>query len=222
MAHKIKKFGLSLVLISLFLVSICGQFATGYDAYNDERQEKNLPPLQSRVEYLKSGHFISSVCENMESEFLQMGLFVYLTAFLYQVGSSESKKPPEERTPEDLQSDQAEKEYNRKQRLKYPVLWRLYENSLSLTLFVAFIMFFLLHAYGRWLTTSEEHQALQRSIPSFAETFKDAEFWFESFQNWQSEFFSIVTLGLLSIFLRQSESPQSKKMSDPIWKTGDD
>jgi hypothetical protein len=35
-------------------------------------------------------------------------------------------------------------------------------------------------------------------------------FWFESFQNWQSEFRSIGTLILLGVVLRQRGSPESK------------
>jgi hypothetical protein len=39
------------------------------------------------------------------------------------------------------------------------------------------------------------------------------QFWFESFQNWQSEFFSIGTLVVLSIYLRQKGSAQSKPVA---------
>ncbi len=43
--------------------------------------------------YLLSGHFLQSTFENWESEFLQMALFLILSMFLYQKGSSESKDP---------------------------------------------------------------------------------------------------------------------------------
>ena len=45
--------------------------------------------------------------------------------------------------------------------------------------------------------------------------------WFESFQNWQSEFLSIVALVVLSIFLRQKGSPESKPVAAPNDETGE-
>jgi hypothetical protein len=44
---------------------------------------------------------------------------------------------------------------------------------------------------------------------------KSSQFWFQSFQNWQSEFLSIAALIILSIFLRQKESPESKPVHAP-------
>jgi hypothetical protein len=38
----------------------------------------------------------------------------------------------------------------------------------------------------------------------------DAQLWFESLQNWQSEFLSTALLVVLSIFLRHQGSPESK------------
>ncbi len=38
----------------------------------------------------------------------------------------------------------------------------------------------------------------------------DPQLWFESFQNWQSEFLSTAVLVVLSIFLRHQGSPESK------------
>jgi len=45
-------------------------------------------------------------------------------------------------------------------------------------------------------------------------------FWFESFQNWQSEFLSVGVLIVLAIFLRERGSPESKPVADPHHKTG--
>ena len=50
----------------------------------------------------------------------------------------------------------------------------------------------------------------------------DAQLWFESFQNWQSEFLSTAVLVVLSIFLRQRESPESKAVAAPHGQTGAD
>ncbi len=47
-----------------------------------------------------------------------------------------------------------------------------------------------------------------------------ASFWFESFQNWQSEFLAIASMVILSIFLRQRGSPESKPVDAPHRETG--
>lgn len=44
--------------------------------------------------------------------------------------------------------------------------------------------------------------------------------WFESFQNWQSEMLAVASLVVLSIFLRQRGSPESKPVAAPHTKTG--
>jgi hypothetical protein len=43
------------------------------------------------AQYLTTGDFVEATFENWESEFLQMGMYIVLTAFLFQKGSSESK-----------------------------------------------------------------------------------------------------------------------------------
>jgi hypothetical protein len=48
----------------------------------------------------------------------------------------------------------------------------------------------------------------------------DARFWFESFQNWQSEFLSTAVIVVLSIVLRQQASPESKPVNAPHSETG--
>ena len=60
----------------------------------------------SVLKYLSTGDFVEATFENWESEFLQMGMYVVLTAFLYQRGSSESK-PLNEPAPQDQDPRQA-------------------------------------------------------------------------------------------------------------------
>jgi hypothetical protein len=47
-----------------------------------------------------------------------------------------------------------------------------------------------------------------------------ARFWFESLQNWQSEFLSVAVLVVLSVFLRQRGSPESKPVDPPHREPG--
>src|SRR4051812_21156006 len=85
------KNSLTIVFFILFILSLAGQFFTGWSQYNEELKEDKYPPV-SLTQYVSSGHFISATFENWESEFLQMALFVILTRTLRQKGSSESKK----------------------------------------------------------------------------------------------------------------------------------
>jgi uncharacterized membrane protein YjdF len=96
----------------------------------------------------------------------------------------------------------------------------VYEHSLSLTLFFLFALSFVLHAVGGAREYSRQEFAHGRSGVSVMEYFGTAQFWFESLQNWQSEFFSIGMLVVLTIFLRQKGSSQSKPVDSPHSETG--
>ncbi|HUQ95370.1 MAG TPA: DUF6766 family protein [Bryobacteraceae bacterium] len=87
--------GLSLCLAVLFAVSFYGQIVFGRQQYNQTQVEHGRTPVSYGV-YLRSGEFLEATFENWESEFLQMALFVWLTSFLYQKGSAESKDPYKE------------------------------------------------------------------------------------------------------------------------------
>jgi hypothetical protein len=52
--------------------------------------------------------------------------------------------------------------------------------------------------------------------------FGSSRFWFESLQNWQSEFLALLSMIVLSIFLRQRGSPESKPVDAPHSATGSD
>ncbi|HEV2915527.1 MAG TPA: DUF6766 family protein [Pyrinomonadaceae bacterium] len=212
--------GLSIVMLSLFVLAAVGQSITGYHEYNDDEQEHGQPAI-SYAEYLGSGHFIEAIFENWESEFLQMGMYVLLTAFLYQKGSPESKKLDEKEAVDKEPAKSGRKKAN----APWPVrrggiVLKVYEHSLSLTLFLLFLISFGLHAAGGARLYSHE-QAQHGSPPvSTIQYLGTSRFWFESFQNWQSEFLSVGALVLLSIFLRQKGSPESKPVDSPHSETG--
>src|SRR5829696_1429431 len=79
---------------------------------------------------------------------------------------------------------------------------RLYENSLSIALLALFAFSFIMHAVGGASAYNQEqleHGAPPVSVVGYLAT---PRFWFESFQNWQSEFLAIGAIILLSIYLR--------------------
>lgn len=211
---------LSLVMFGLFAFSFAGQILTGYQTYNDERRDHGRAAV-GRIAYFSSGHFIESLFENWESEFLQMSAYVFLTAYLYQKGAADSRKPGiVERT--DLIPDDAK---NLKD-APYPVrrggwLLEIYKRSLTIALFTLFLISFALHACGGARAYNEDQLAHGRQTVTALQYLGTSRFWFESFQNWQSEFFSIGMMIVLSIWLRQKGSPESKPVDAPHNETGE-
>ena len=215
-----KRNGLSLVLAVLFVLSLVGQALAGHRQDNAERIEHG-EPAQTLGRYLASGEFYSTTFENWESEFLQMGMFVIMTVALYQRGSSESR-PLDRREEEEIEALER-KFYDGpppKSATSGGLRQKLYENSLSITLFVLFVLSFAGHLVGSWREHVHEKAMHDETPHSLAMHLGDAQFWFESFQNWQSEFLAVLALVVLSIFLRQKDSPQSKPVDAPHSATG--
>ena len=208
--------GLSLVVLVLIVLTLLGQIFTGWHDYNNELQQMQLREL-SLDQYLGSGHFIEATFENWESEFLQMGLYVLLTVWLRQKGSSESKKLYGE--------EEVDREPKPDKDAPWPVrtggMWLLlYKNSLTMAFFTLFLLTFFLHAYGGMQVYNVEQQHSGEPTVGTFGYMQTARFWFESFQNWQSEFVSIISIVLFSVYLRQKGSPESKPVDAPNNETG--
>lgn len=207
---------LSLVFLLFFLISIFGQARMGWRERNRFLSQYGIGPA-GFGEYLSSGHFIQATFENWESEFLQMCLFVVLSIRLRQQGSSESRPFEKDDKSNELVPEKDSPNAVKKGGFH---LW-FYQRSLSIALFTLFIVSFMLHWYGSWVDECEKSALEHEPVPQFWNYMADSRFWFESFQNWQSEFLSIFALIFLSIYLRQKGSPQSKKVNAPHFKTGD-
>jgi hypothetical protein len=210
--------GLSVVFISIFFITWLAQAITGEKVYNNDMKEKGGPTL-SFGKYLSSGHFFEATFENWESEFLQMGMFVIFSAFLYQKGSSESKDP-------DQEQESVTKKSSKQKKLPWPVrkgglILKIYEHSLSLALFILFLLSFILHFYGSLKNYNLEQQLQNQPAENAFQYVLNSKLWFESFQNWQSEFLSVFAIIVLTIFLREKNSAQSKPVESPDDKTGD-
>lgn len=214
----IRNNSLTIVFLFMFIICMVFQTLTGFHAYNLELTDQNHSSVRF-AQYLSSGHFISATFENWESEFLQMGLFVILTIFLFQKGSSESKDPDAKQNSDvDREPDRGKKD------APWPVkrggIWlALYKRSLTIALFFLFFISFALHFYGSLKNENAEMTRLGKPLMSAATYFAGPEFWFECMQNWQSEFLSVFAIVLLSVFLRQKGSAQSKPVDMPYFET---
>ena len=213
--------GLSLTLLAVFLVLLVAQTLAGQHELNAERLEHGNVPL-ALPEYLRTGHFVEATAENWESEFLQMAAYVLLTVVLFQRGSSESKKPGGN---DAVDRDPRQARGQRLADAPGPVrrggwVLRLYEHSLSIAFLLLFLVSFVGHAIGGARAESEEQLAHGEPPVGILDYIQSSRFWFESFQNWQSEFLAIAAMVLLSIHLRERGSPESKPVDAPHSQTG--
>ena len=213
-----KEHGLLLVNVALFLIFLIGMALTGWQVSNEELLEHGAP-AQGFAQFLGSGDFAEAVFENWESEFLQMGAYVVLTIFLFQKGSSESK--PLDGAPQDEDPRKHAKDPD----APWPVrhggfVLVLYENSMLILFALLFVLSFVAHAIGGAAAYSEEQALHGNPGVTPIEYLGGSQFWFESFQNWQSEFMVVAVLVLAAVWLRQRGSSESKPVAAPHAETG--
>jgi hypothetical protein len=210
---------LSIVLFGCFLVFLVGLMITGFYYENEELAMHGRPTLPFG-EYLLSGEFYEAVFENWESEFLQMGALVVFTIWLKQKGSKDSKKIGHKEDVDTESRYSIIRSHGLIQKAK-AAGYILYANSLSIALFLLFLFSFVLHAMSG--TAAANQEAMFHNEPTYSvwQYMGSSQFWFESFQNWQSEFLSVGVLIVLSIYLRQRKSPESKPVGASDDKTGE-
>lgn len=209
---------LSICFLLLFIGALAGQIIFGFQEHNKELIEDGSTAINLSA-YFFSGHFVQATFENWESEFLQMALFVVFTIFLMQKGSSESKDLDKEEEVD------REPSPNRKD-APWPVkkggwILAVYKHSLTIVLLLLFIASFIAHFYGSLKDENEQLSLKGLPMESVSDYIGDSRFWFESFQNWQSEFLSVFAIVMLSVYLRQIGSSQSKPVDAPHMETGE-
>jgi len=221
MRRSLRENGLALFFFALFLGSLVGQAFTGHHDFNQDQLAHDSAPI-SLWRYLTSSAYGVAVLENWQSEYLQFTLYIMATVWLLQRGSPESKP-----------LDQAGLQSERRQRLgphadQDSPRWAragglrtlLYSNSLLIVMGLLWV--------GSWaaqgITGRVEYNATQlehdQTPVSLAEYLASADFWERTLQNWQSEFLAIGSMAILSVYLRQRGSPESKPVGAPHTTTG--
>jgi hypothetical protein len=216
---RLREHGLSVAVAGLFLCFMVAQTIAGHHQYNNDQAQHGEPPVTLK-QYLQTGHFVEATAENWESEFLQMAAYVMLTIGLFQKGSSESKKLGERESV-----DRDPRRVPVRADSPWPVrrggwVLAIYQHSLSIAFVLLFLGSFTLHAIGGAAAHNQEQLEHGGSPIGVWEYLGTSQFWFESFQNWQSEFLALLAMVVLSIFLRQRGSPESKPVDAPHSQTG--
>lgn len=213
-----RRHGLAIVCGGIFAVLLVFQLLTGWRSANNEALLHH-GATEGLISYIVSGHFVEATLENWESEFLQMAAFIVLTAVLIERGSAESKQPDGDPRDEDPRRHRADPG------APWPVrrggLWlKLYENSLVIVFGLLFAASFVGHLVGgAHEATTEAHLHGEPGVGAW-QFLRSADFWFQSFQNWQSEFLAVAAMALLTIWLRQKGSAESKPVHAPHAETG--
>ena len=218
-ARWVRDRGLTLLLLAMCALFLAGQLVTGLAEYNAEQREHGQPAVTMNA-YLGTGHPWEALFENWESEFLQMAVFVLLTTFLVQKGSPESRRPGAKEL-----ADADPRDFADDPEAPWPVrrggwVLRLYEHSLGLAFVLLFLISWAGHALGGYATYAADAALHRQPSPAFTDYLASSRFWFESFQNWQSEFLSIASMVWLAVYLRQRWSPESKPVHAPHAETG--
>jgi hypothetical protein len=217
----LKHNSLSLFFLAIFLAALVFQAIAGLEVFN-EQQDQHGDPHISIWRYLTSSEFGSAVMENWQSEYLQFTLYMLGTVWLLQRGSPESKeigKQGRESDEEQLIGEHAREDSPRWAKAA-GIRRRLYENSLLIVMGAIWI--------GTWFAQSvtgmTEYNAERLDHHQDAITWSgylgSANFWEKTLQNWQSEFLAIGSMAILSVYLRQRGSPESKPVGAPHHLTG--
>jgi hypothetical protein len=213
--------GLSLFFGLIFLLALLGQALTGHALFNQEQVASGLEEI-SFGQYLTSSNFAVDVSENWQSEYLQFLLYIFATIWLVQKGSPESKelnKPGPESDKEQLVGEFSNVKSPKWARVSG---WRrtLYSNSLGLTMGLIFLLSWLAQSIAGSSNYNQEQIKNFQQPVSWAEYIVSPEFWNRTLQNWQSEFLAVGSMVVLSIYLRQRGSPESKPVGSAHDDTG--
>ncbi|MEQ4723583.1 DUF6766 family protein [Nonomuraea sp. B19D2] len=212
----LKENSLALAFMIMFFLALAGQAVAGMSQYNDQQMAEGAEPV-SFLQYVTSSPFAVDVAENWQSEYLQFFLFIMLTVWLVQKGSPESKKV-----------DEAGSESDEKQRIGAHAgsrsprwarvgglrLW-LFSNSLGLVMGAVFVLSWLAQSVAGQASYNAERLGDLRDPVSWWSYVTSPEFWARTLQNWQSELLAVLSMVVLSIYLRQRGSPESKPVGAP-------
>ncbi|MBF8190891.1 hypothetical protein ITP53_35340 [Nonomuraea sp. K274] len=205
----------------MFVLALGGQAVAGMLEFNDQQRVDGGEPV-SLFQYVATSTFAVDVAENWQSEYLQFFLFIVLTVWLIQKGSPESKEPGRAGAESDEQQQigrHSDDHSPRWARVTGARLW-LFSNSLGLVMGVVFVLSWLAQSVAGQAAYNSQRLGDLRDPVSWGSYVTSPEFWNRSLQNWQSELLAVLSMVVLSIFLRQRGSPESKPVGAAHVSTG--
>jgi hypothetical protein len=208
--------GLALGFGVLFLAALIGQAVAGHLEYNEQQITHGGAPL-SMGQYLMSADFAVDVAENWQSEYLQFFLFVFVTVWLVQRGSPESKPVDEVGRESDQEQHLGQHADPDSPLWARAGGWRtaVFSRSLGLVMAGLFLLaWFAQFVAGRAAYNHEQAAHAQNTV-TWGAYLVEPDFWNRTLQNWQSEFLAVGSMAVFAVYLRQRGSPESKPVGDP-------
>jgi hypothetical protein len=217
----LKENSLGVVFGLLFVLVLVGQSIAGLADFNERQINQSLEPI-SYLRYITSASFGVDVAENWQSEYLQFFLYIFLTVWLLQKGSPESKELDQAGRESD--KDQKVGEFAQEDSPKWAKMGgfrrTLFSNSLGLVMGLIFIGSWLTQSIAGTAAYSEEQLSNLQDPVTWSQYLMEPDFWNRTLQNWQSELLAVASMAILAIYLRQRGSPQSKPVGAAHTATG--
>ncbi|MGN6377184.1 MAG: DUF6766 family protein [Sphingomonas sp.] len=203
----LKDNGLSIAFWALFVLCLLGELFSGY--FLQQHESRVAGHAASPWSYIASPDFLKGVFGNWQAALLQLFVLIVFAVFLRQRGASHSRKT----------EDEPKKDDDEQPRGLFPrtASW-IYCNSLSVAFFVLFALSFSAFLLADFKNYGSQRQQLGEPPLTLGQFAFSAHFWFDVLQTWQAEFFAMGTFLILSIFLRQENSAESK----PVWARDED
>lgn len=203
--HAVTDNSLSIVLFTLFVICISGDSVAGWRLQNEMLAAHGQASI-GYGHFLKTGAFLEGLASNWQAAVLQLGSLVLFSSFLYQRGAPHSLDPRKA-----------------KHETKWPIVGRFswsYRHSLFLAFLLLFVLALALHVVFGAKAYNEE-RAFTGQLPFSVWGFVlSAKFWATTLQTWQAEYLAIALYVVLTIFLRQQDSPESKPIEASNETTG--
>ena len=206
LAHAITDNSLSIVLFVLFVVCISGDSFAGWRLQNETLAAHGKASI-GFGHFLSTGAFLEGLASNWQAAVLQLGSLVLLSSFLYQRGAPHSLNP---------------------RKAKHEEGWRkaghftwLYRHSLVLAFLLLFLLSLALHVVFGAKAYNEGRSLAGQAPLSTGAFILSAQFWTTTLQTWQAEYLAIALYVVLTIFLRQQDSPESKPVESSDETTGE-
>jgi hypothetical protein len=221
MRRWLRENSLGLVFGGLFLIVLAAEAMAGHAQYNQQQLTEGLPPI-TLLRYVTSASFGADVAENWQSEYLQFSLYIFLTVWLLQKGSPESK--PLDKAGLESDQDQKVGPYATADSPRWAKVggWRtaVFSNSLGLVMGLIFLGSWLAQSVAGVASFNEQQLADRQDPVSWGHYLTEPDFWNRTLQNWQSELLAVASMAILAIFLRQRGSSQSKPVGTAHTATG--
>jgi uncharacterized protein DUF6766 len=214
--RKLRDNGLGLAFGLLFLLALVGQAVAGHADFNNHQLAEGAQ-TRSLLEFVTSSNFAVDVAENWQSEYLQFFLYILATVWLVQLGSPESKKPAEAGGESDEKQQLGAHATKDSPKWARAGGWRtgVFSNSLCLVMGGIFLLSLLAQSVAGVVVYNADQLATHEAAVTWLDYLGSADFWNRTLQNWQSEFLAIGSMAVLSIYLRQRGSPESKPVGAP-------